>query len=123
MKKYIVAIFLFALIGTSNLIAQKDTNSLVNEKPVVLHHTFVFNIKAESNGVTYPIFVCLPGSYDYANQSYPVIYMLDAYSSFGVMTQMQHLLAFNKELPEAIIVGISSEGGSKEFIYNRAIIV
>jgi hypothetical protein len=87
---------------------------------VVLHHTSVINITANSNDVTYPIFVCLPGSYDYSNKTYPVIYMLDAYSSFGIMTQMQHLLAFDKELPEAIIVGISSKGGSKDFIYNRA---
>ena len=89
-------------------------------QPVTLHHTEVIEMKSVSNGNTYPIFVCLPGSYDYTKQNYPVIYMLDAYSSFGIMTEMQHLLAFDKELPEAIIVGISSEGGSKEFIYNRA---
>lgn len=46
--------------------------------------------------------------------------MLDAYSSFGIMVQMARLLAFDKELPEVIIVGISSEGGSKEFNYGRA---
>ncbi len=89
-------------------------------QPVTLHHTEVVRIKSISNGNTYPIFVCLPGSYNYSDRNYPVIYMLDAYSSFGIMTQEQHLLAFNKELPEAIIVGISSDGSSKEFIYNRA---
>ena len=106
-----VIIFLFALVIALN--AQ-------SRQPVTLHHTEVIEMKSTSSGNTYPIFVCLPGSYNYTKQNYPVIYMLDAYSSFGIMTEMQHLLAFDKELPEAIIVGISSEGGSKEFIYNRA---
>ncbi|MCL6096986.1 MAG: alpha/beta hydrolase-fold protein [Bacteroidetes bacterium] len=106
-----VIIFLFVFVTALN--AQPV-------QPVTLHHTEVIEVKSASNGNTYPIFVCLPGSYDYTKQNYPVIYMLDAYSSFGIMTEMQHLLAFDKELPEAIIVRISSEGGSKEFIYNRA---
>ena len=106
-----VIIFLFAFVIALN--AQPV-------QPVTLHHTEVIEMKSISSGNTYPIFVCLPGSYNYTKQNYPVIYMLDAYSSFGIMTEMQHLLAFDKELPEAIIVGISSEGGSKEFIYNRA---
>ncbi len=94
--------------------------SAQSNQPVILHHTEVIEMKSVSNGNTYPIFVCLPGNYNYSNKNYPVIYMLDAYSSFGIMTETQHLLAFDKELPEAIIVGISSEGGSKQFIYNRA---
>jgi predicted alpha/beta superfamily hydrolase len=111
--KFIAAVLLIAFVGTAK--AQD-----ANESPVTLNHTTVINMKAESNGVNYPVYVCLPGSYEYTDKSYPIIYMLDAYSSFGMMTQMQHLLVFSKELPEAIIVGISSEGGSKEFIYNRA---
>ncbi|MEW6041586.1 MAG: alpha/beta hydrolase-fold protein, partial [Elusimicrobiota bacterium] len=65
-------------------------------------------------------FVSLPGSYYNTDKIYPVVYLLDAYSSFGIVTQMAKLLAFSKELPELIIVGISSEGGAKEFNFNRA---
>jgi hypothetical protein len=111
-------VFVFCLSVKTN--AQDATSGPIKETPVTLHHTVVIDMKAESSGITYPVFVCLPGSYEYTKKTYPVIYMLDAYSSFGIMTQMQHLLVFSKELPEAIIVGISSEGGSKEFIYNRA---
>ena len=118
MNKFFRNAILLLLIGFIQVAAQNENSK--KEEPVTLHHTIVFNIKAESNDVNYPIYVCLPGSYEHTNKTYPVIYMLDAYSSFGIMTQMQHLLAFDKELPEAIIVGISSEGGSKEFIYNRA---
>lgn len=94
----------------------------VNEQitPVALNRTETHRLVSEINGVTYPIFISLPGSYYNTDKTYPVVYMLDGYSSFGIVTQMAKLLAFNKELPELIIVGISSEGGSKEFNYNRA---
>ena len=98
-------------------IAQNENNPEI--KPVVLNGTEVHKLVSSISGVTYPIYISLPGSYNSGNK-YPVVYMLDAYSSFGTMTQMAKLLAFSKEIPELIIVGISSEGGSKEFIYNRA---
>lgn len=87
---------------------------------VTLGRTEVYKITSTYNNVTYPIFVSLPSSYNSSDKDYPVVYMLDAYSSFGIVTQMAKLLAFNKELPELIILGISSEGGSREFNYNRA---
>jgi len=110
MKKLII---LFLVYGIT--FAQQS-----NSSPVSLHRTENFKIESKSNGVTYPIYVAYPGSYFSTDRDYPLILMLDAYSSFGMMTEMSRLLAFNNELPEAVIVGISSEGGSKEFIYNRA---
>lgn len=95
---------------------QKDS---IGVAPVSINRTEVHKITSVSNGIVYPIYVALPGSYNYTSQTYPVVVMLDAYSSFGTMVQMTRLLAFNKELPDLIIVGISSEGGSKEFNYNR----
>lgn len=106
-------VILFLLIATYGF-AQ---NQLA---PVTLNRTEVHKLKSVYNNVTYPIFVSLPSSYNSSDKVYPVVYMLDAYSSFGIVTQTAKLLAFNNELPELIIVGISSEGGSKEFNYNRA---
>ncbi|MFA7227524.1 MAG: alpha/beta hydrolase-fold protein [Melioribacteraceae bacterium] len=77
-------------------------------------------MRSAVNGVTYPVNIALPGSYYATDRTYPVVYLLDAYSSFGIVTEMARLLASSKELPEIILVGISSEGGSKEFIYNRS---
>lgn len=88
--------------------------------PVTLNRTEVYKLTSVYNNVTYPIFVSLPSSYNSSDKVYPVVYMLDAYSSFGIVSQTVKLLAFNNELPELIIVGISSEGGSKEFNFNRA---
>lgn len=110
MKKFLIIFFICGILSAQG---QKPS-------PVILHRTEVYNITSKINGVTYPINIAYPGSYFYSEKKYPVVYMLDAYSSFGIMTEMSRLLAFSKELPEVIIVGISSEGGSKEFIYNRA---
>ena len=121
MKKYfrITLFFLFIFyLSNDNIFSQvldKDTT----KQHVSLRRTEVHKLFSKSNNVLYPIYISLPGDYNYTQKNYPVIFMLDAYSSFGIMTQMVRLLTFNKDLPELIIVGISSEGGSKEFNYNR----
>lgn len=111
---------LFALILFCFIAINAQTENTKTPSPVTLNRTEVHKLISKTNGVTYPIFISLPGSYYNTDKTYPVVYMLDAYSSFGIVTQMAKLMAFNKELPELIIIGISSEGGSKEFIYNRA---
>ncbi len=110
MKKVFTILLLFISLSSA-----QDNAPLVT-----LARTEVHKITSKYNNVTYPIFVSLPSGYNSTDKNYPVVYMLDAYSSFGIVTQMAKLLAFNKELPELIIVGMSSEGGSREFNYNRA---
>ncbi|MFA7418819.1 MAG: alpha/beta hydrolase-fold protein [Melioribacteraceae bacterium] len=111
--------FAFLFLLSISIAAQNNAKQEQVNTPVTINRTEVHKITSVVNGNLYPIYVALPGSYNYTNETYPVVFMLDAYSSFGTMTQMVRLLAFNKELPELIIVGISSEGGSKEFNYNR----
>ena len=106
------------LLFAVNFFAQSEKNESTIP-PITINRTEVHKITSVTNGNLYPIYIALPGSYNYTKDNYPVVFMLDAYSSFGTMTQMVRLLAYNKELPELIIVGISSEGGSKEFNYNR----
>jgi predicted alpha/beta superfamily hydrolase len=123
MKNYIQKIFAavffcLAILFAPQLSAQEKAAG--KNTSVEIHRSLTVNITSKINGVTYPIFIALPGSYFTTEKTYPVVYMLDAYSSFGIMVQMARLLAFDKELPEVIIVGISSEGGPKEFNYNRA---
>ena len=116
-KKYSIVFLLFII---AELTAQIEAQHQPENQQVTLHRTEVFELKSTINGQTYPIKIALPGSYYYSDKTYPVVYMLDAYSSFGLLTEMARLLASDKELPELILVGISSEGGSKEFIYNRS---
>lgn len=121
MKKFLslfITLLIF-LILDSNVIFSKTKDADTTNQLVCLRRTEVHKLLSKSNNVLYPIFISLPGDYFNSQKEYPVIFMLDAYSSFGIMTQMVRLLTFNKDLPELIIVGISSEGGSKEFNYNR----
>lgn len=111
--------FAFLFLITFSIAAQNRAKEEQATEQVTINRTEVHKITSIANGNLYPIYIALPGSYNYTTETYPVVFMLDAYSSFGTMTQMVRLLAFNKELPELVIVGISSEGGSKEFNYNR----
>jgi predicted alpha/beta superfamily hydrolase len=54
----------------------------------------------------YGISVALPFSYSDSNDEYPVLYILDALATFGIVTEISRGLSLLKELPEIIIVGI-----------------
>jgi predicted alpha/beta superfamily hydrolase len=54
----------------------------------------------------FQISVALPWSYSRGGRTYPVIYVCDANLCFGLVTEMQRMLAARREFPEAIIVGI-----------------
>lgn len=121
MKKYLsysIILLLIIFLESNSIFSQVQVKDSTKQ-PVYLRRTEVCKLFSKSNNVLYPIYISLPGDYNYTQKKYPVIFMLDAYSSFGIMTQMVRLLTYNKDLPELIIVGISSEGGSKEFNYNR----
>jgi predicted alpha/beta superfamily hydrolase len=119
-KQFSMLLLLFILIRSSILFPQEQPGKS-QPVPVTLHRTEIIKLKSEINGRSYPINIALPGSYYTTDRTYPVVYLLDAYSSFGIVTEMARLLASSKEMPEIILVGISSEGGSKEFVYNRSI--
>ena len=116
---FLIFIFYSVICSSSQTPAQNQTKAEANT-PVTLHRTEIIKLKSAINGATYPINIALPGSYFASDHTYPVVYLLDAYSSFGIVTEMARLLASDKEMPEIILVGISSEGGSKEFVYNRS---
>ena len=119
LKIFFLIIFYSAALYFSQLSAQIQSKEAANTS-VTPHRTEVIKLTSSVNGQTYPINIALPGSYFTSDKTYPVVYLLDAYSSFGIVTEMARLLASDKELPEIVIVGISSEGGSKEFIFNRS---
>ena len=118
-KYFLIFIFYSAAFCYSQSFAQDKSKETANGS-VTLHRTEVIKITSAINSHAYPINIALPGSYFVSGQTYPVVYLLDAYSSFGIVTEMARLLASDKEMPEIILVGISSEGGSKEFVYNRS---
>lgn len=56
---------------------------------------------------TYHLSVALPDSYSTSDQSYPVIYVLDADVLFGMAAGLTRFSTIFKQIPEFIVVGIS----------------
>lgn len=65
----------------------------------------------------YQISVALPITYKDSNQSYPVLYSLDANGEFGIIAETARILAMGKEVPELIVVGIGYPTGGR-FLYS-----
>jgi predicted alpha/beta superfamily hydrolase len=57
-------------------------------------------------GRTYQISVALPRGYDTSDETYPVLYAVDANGEFGTVVEAARLLRFEESIPELLIVGI-----------------
>lgn len=55
----------------------------------------------------YQLYIDLPPGYDNSSKEYPVVYLLDAYDTYGLMLQTYQALIFMNEIPKMILVGIS----------------
>ena len=64
------------------------------------------NLTSEITGRTYQISVALPRNYATSNETYPVLYAVDANGEFGTVVEAARLLHAEKTIPELIIVGI-----------------
>jgi uncharacterized protein len=56
---------------------------------------------------TYHIQVALPDAYADATRSFPVVYVLDAERSFGMVADVARWLRYARALPDVIVVGIA----------------
>ncbi len=57
--------------------------------------------------MTYDLYIDLPPGYEDPDQTYPVVYLLDAYEIWGLVLQTYQQLIFLNDIPKMIIVGIS----------------
>lgn len=73
---------------------------------VTIPDTEQWTLSSSNINQEFSIFVALPYTYGKDNQTYPVMYVLDANSVFGIVTGTVRLLDFFNELREVIIVGI-----------------
>ncbi|WP_411032050.1 alpha/beta hydrolase [Spongiimicrobium sp. 3-5] len=84
---------------------------------VTLPQTSQITLSSEY-GQEYKIYISLPPGYDDSNKSYPVIYVLDADLTFGIVYNTRVLMSYGEEIPEVILVGIAYKEGF-ENIHNR----
>jgi len=64
------------------------------------------SLTSEITGRKYQISVALPENYSTSNESYPVLYAVDANGEFGTVVEAARLLRLDELVPELIIVGI-----------------
>ena len=76
------------------------------QSPVVLDNTQEFKLTSEVVDDEFKIQVSLPFGYDASQKNYPVIYVLDANVTFGMVRDIQNLISFEPANPAAIVVGI-----------------
>ena len=89
------------------LLSSCNQTDLENKK-VELPTSRVLEIESEYvENTVYQLFIDLPPSYGETDKNYPVVYLLDAYDTYGLMLQTYQALIFQDEITEMIIVGIS----------------
>jgi uncharacterized protein len=122
-KTTLILIFGFnVFIFISTACAQNSNDvekSIQNYPPVEIAGSEVREFHSDITGERYFIHVGLPRSYGNLQETYPVLYIMDADGSFGTHTEITRLLAVGKEVPEMIIVGIAYNVSFKEYLFNR----
>lgn len=74
--------------------------------PVSLLRTEQHQLASDEIGQIFQIDVALPDGYADSDAAYPVLYMLDSTSNFGLVSQLAFGMQVYEEVPQMIIVGI-----------------
>jgi predicted alpha/beta superfamily hydrolase len=98
---YIILIFF-----SSGIFAQEIDKSDSIYSEVVPNYTELKVIQSNIINDSYYLYIKLPKSYNEADKSYPVIYLLDGDIAFTMAWSAVRYLQFGKHLPDVIIVGI-----------------
>jgi uncharacterized protein len=80
---------------------------LAAQPDIAYQNIYYSKIYSEFVEDTFHIYISLPAEYNITDQSYPVIYLLDADRSFGMTRDIIRWLNFSREIPSAILVGIA----------------
>lgn len=101
-----VCFLLFCLLFSSiDSFGQYSTNDQLTMNGHIVHSSI--------NNHEYQLYVSLPSSYnEKADVVYPVLYVLDAYYSFPMISSMHKLLDFSQEIKDVIIVAIGDKDQS-----------
>ena len=79
--------------------------------PFSLPNTHSHDFVAKSNGQPYRVWVATPAK-QVPGVLRPALYMTDANGQFGMVTEASRFLAFGREIPPVIVVGIGYAGDS-----------
>lgn len=88
--------------------------------PVRLPGTELHLLPSSHVDQTYQIQVALPDGYADIDGSFPVLYVLDADRSFGMVTDIARWLAWADEIPDVIVVGVAYGEGMEAWWQKRS---
>ena len=107
-RRYFQSLSLLFVIFCGNFIGQTNDNRItIGEKT-----TITSNILFEARN----LFVYLPESYNTSQNSYPVLYLLDAEDHFKYTAGLVQFLSRNNKMPETIIIGIPNTFRNRDFL-------
>ena len=86
---------------------QPNENTEMARPPVTIANSEQFPLYSRHTRQEYKIYVRLPMDYSVSDTRYPVIYGMDADIGFSTGAEVTTLLAFGKEIPEMILVGVA----------------
>lgn len=78
----------------------------INSKPAQIINTEQIQLYSKIINQDYELYIALPDGYAQNDSLYPVLYLTDANTYFGMMADMTRGLQWVGEMPETIIVGI-----------------
>lgn len=87
------------------------TAAHASPSPYVLANTEVRDVRANTLGRDYQVFVALPDSYATSKRAYPVVFVVDADYAFPVVRNIASRLSRHAGMEEAIVVGLSYAKG------------
>lgn len=90
------------------------------QEPLVLSRSFTHLVESRAVGDRFHVLVKLPEGYAGDDADYPVLYVLDAEKSFGLASDVVDWLAWAREIPPVIVVGISYGLGTAEWWQKRS---
>ncbi len=77
--------------------------------PFAIPNTHLHEFVAKSNGQAYAVWVATPGK-PVPGQPFPVLFMSDANTNFGMVVECARFLGFARDIPPLLVVGIGYPG-------------
>ncbi|MFA6979494.1 MAG: alpha/beta hydrolase-fold protein [Ignavibacteriaceae bacterium] len=107
-RRYFQSLSLLFVIFCGNFIGQTIDDRITIGEKITLTSNILFE---ERN-----LFVYLPESYNTTQNSYPVLYLLDAEDHFKYTAGFVQFLSRNNKMPETIIIGIPNTFRNRDFL-------
>ncbi len=111
MKFILFFISLAVYAGCSTPAPQRD---VALPQPFTVANSQVRLFHSKATNVDYKLYVSLPRDYGKTDQTYPVIFVLDADHFFPIVQNIVSLRVDHDEMPSVIIVGIAYPGVAEE---------